>query len=92
MKINQVITMNQSIFSIKIQKIIAELEINSDFIRCTTNATVHFDIPLSNLRSYGLVKPNHILMNFYQNEELYQVTINSNHSVGILNVLDSRSK
>lgn len=80
---------NNSIFSIKFQKISSELEIGESFLKCITGDTVHFDIPMNNLRTFMQTKPDSILFNFYQNDEMYKVTITSKHCISIIKFLES---
>ena len=80
---------DESIFSVKFQKISSELEINESSLKCITGDTVHFDIPISNLRTFMQTKPHSILLNFYQNDELFQATITSKHCISIIKFLES---
>jgi len=78
----------QSIFSIKFEKYLAELEISELSIRCVTGDIIHFDIPINQLRVYVQSSSNKILFSFYQNK-LKQITITSKHCISILKYLDS---
>jgi len=82
---------NQSIFSIKFEKYTAELEISESSIRCITGDTVHFDIPINQLRVYIQTNHNKILFSFYQ-DKLKQITITSKHCISIIKYLDSLAK
>ena len=79
---------SQSIFSVKFQKISAELEINDDFLRCVTGDTLHFEISTNDLRTYVQSRPNTILFNFYQNNQLFQASITSKHCNNIIKSLE----
>jgi len=83
---------NQSIFSIKFEKYTSELEISESSIRCITGDTVHFDIPINDLRVYVQTKHNKILFSFYQNDISKQITISSKHCISIIKYLDSLAK
>ena len=83
---------NQSIFSVKFEKYMAELEINESSIRCVTGDVLHFDIPISELRAYVQSSSNKILFSFYQDNELFQITITSKHCISIIKYLDSLTK
>jgi len=82
-----------NIFSIKTSnKQIAELELTESSIKCIIGNDIQFDILVKYLRSYAQIRPNHILFNFFQNDQLYQVVIISKNCMNIINILDSIMK
>ncbi len=78
---------SRQIFAVKINDVSAELEITATKIKCLTGSTTHFEISVKSLRSFLHVKANKILLNFIQNDELYQTTITSRHCLKILKSL-----
>lgn len=78
----------QSIFSVKFEKYLAELEISELSLRCVTGDIIHFDIPMNDLRTYVQTTHNKILFSFYQ-DKLFQITISSKHCISIIKYLDS---
>lgn len=81
--------MDKTIFSVKTSnKQIAELEITESSIKCLTGNTIHFDILINDIRSYVQIRPNHILFNFYNNSQLFQVILISKKYMNIINILD----
>ena len=83
---------NQSIFSVKFERYTAELEVSESYMRCVTGDIIHFDIPRDELRAYVQTTHNTILFSFYQDNELFQITITSKHCISILKYLNSLTK
>lgn len=79
---------NQTLFTVKFQKILSELEINESTIKCVTGKTTHFEIDRDELRSFIPISSSKILINFYSKNELYQVTISSKHCINIMKSLN----
>jgi len=81
--------MTKSIFTVKLEKISAELEIDDNMIKCVSGNTTHFEISKDNFRSFLHLKPDKILLNFTQMEmnKLYQITLSSKHTLSILSIL-----
>ncbi len=84
--------MDKVIFTVKIEKIPAELEVDNDIIKCISGNTTHFEINRKNLRSFLHLKPNKILLNFTHQDLLHQITISSKHTLSVLSALDELTK
>jgi len=84
--------MDKAIFTIIIEKVPAELEIDDDIIKCISGDTIHFEITRQELRSFLHLKPNKILLNFTQKDSLYQITISSKHTLSVLSALKESTK
>lgn len=81
---------DSQIIAVKINNISAELELSQHTIKCITGETVHFEISYENLRSFLHVRANKILLNFIQNDELFQTTITSKHCLNIIKYLEQK--
>ncbi len=79
------------IISVKVNNVSAELEISHNTIKCITGDTIHFEISPENLRSFLHIRANKILLNFVQNDELYQTTITSKHCLNIIKGLEQKT-
>jgi len=82
---------NQIIFSVKTSdNQIAEFEITDSLLKCIIGESVYFDIELKHLRSYAQTRPNHILFNFYIDNQLHQVVLKSKNCISIIHALNSK--